>query len=126
MKKILVLIFASLMLLTMLTACAPKLTDAQTAACKEADEFLVGLEKELDGVRITSEVKTVNGKPVYIGKIDCANGCTDSEASSYNEYIFPIVDGIVGKEDMQAVLYITENGKDLYRMGDDSVLSALE
>lgn len=120
MKKALSLLLA-LVLCLGLCACSVKLTESQSVACKEADEMLLGLAELADNNGVKSKIKEIDGKIVYIGTIDYATSIDDSNAKTFQSHVMPLLEKMLHPENIYVVLYLNENGQEIYRLIDSQL-----
>ena len=120
MKKTLSLILVLVLCLS-LCACSVKLTDSQTAACEKADELISGLAELADSNGTKSKVEKIDGKIVYIATIDYTVSIDDSNATTFQSYAMPALEEILHPEDIYVVLYLNENGNEVYRLIDSEL-----
>lgn len=124
MKRIISLSLALVLCLS-LCACSPKLSESQSAACKQADELLTGLADLADNNGTKSQIKEIDGKIVYIATIDYAISIDDSNAKTFQSHVMPAVEKTLHPENIYVVLYLNENGAEVYRLIDSELDSSI-
>ena len=121
LKKTISLILSVIILATALTGCSVRLTSEQKAACQEADELLEELAALADNNGMKSKTKKLDGKIVYIATIDFATSITVGNARTFKSHVMPVLENILHPEDIYVVLYLNENGEELYRLIDSQL-----
>jgi len=58
---------------------------------------------------------------VYIATIDYAVSIDDSNATTFQRYTMPALEDILHPEDIYVVLYLNENGNEVYRLFDSEL-----
>lgn len=109
-----------------LCACSVKLTESQQAAVEKEDRFFNLLNKGSNtNVRSSkTELKKIDGKIVYIVTVDLYE-ITNLALYTFETRTMPDLQESLNPEDIYVVLYIKENGKEVYRMVDDKLDSSL-
>lgn len=120
MKKAVSLILV-LVLCLGLCACSVNLTESQSAACKQADELVAGLADLADNNGTKSKTKEIDGKIVYIATIDYATTIDDSNAKTFQSHVLPALEKTLHPENIYVVLYLSENGSEVYRLIDSQL-----
>lgn len=125
MKKVTFLILALVLCLS-LCACSVKLTESQQAAVEKEDRYFNLLNKGSNTNVLSSktELKKIDGKIVYIATVDLYE-ITDLILYTFETMTMPDLQESLNPEDIYVVLYIKENGKEVYRMVDDKLDSSL-
>lgn len=116
MKKVISL-FSLLLLVFSLFACSPQLSEAQKECCNKVDELFVSMAEDLD-LKFDSKMDKKGGKILYVATLDFDGDLTDSNAKTFQQSVMPVAEKILGKEDIYFVLYLNENGQEVYRLID--------
>lgn len=118
MKKVFSLLVALAMCLS-LCACGASLTEEQKSACEKADGLLELISSDVPGSTYESRIKTIDGKTLYVGTLD-VNGTFDA-INAFQNSVMPVLEGTFSECGIDVVLYIKENGKDMYRIIDSGL-----
>ncbi len=119
MKKIVSLLLVSVFMLS-LCACGVSLTKEQENCCEEADELFSSMAKELD-LEFDREIKKEDGNILYVVTLDFDGTLNDSNGRTFQQYVLPVAESILGEEDIYVVLYLNQNGEEAYRIIDSKL-----
>ncbi|MBE7021263.1 MAG: hypothetical protein E7411_07515 [Ruminococcaceae bacterium] len=119
MKKNILLLFVAILAL-FLCACSTSLTEAKEKCCVEADKLFNSMADELN-LSFERKMDKIDGKNLYVATLDFDGKLTDSNATTFQQYVMPVAEKILGEEDIYVVLYLNENGDEVYRLLDSKL-----
>ena len=119
MKKIISLLLVTV-LMFLLCACGVSLTKEQEKCCSEADELFTSMAEDLN-LEFERETKKADGKILYVVTLDFDGELNDSNATTFQQYVMPVAEDILGKEDIFVILYLNEKGEEVYRLIDSKL-----
>ncbi len=119
MRKNILLLFVVVLAL-FLCACSTSLTEVQEKCCIEADELFNSMAEDLN-LSFERKMDKIDGKNLYVATLDFDGELTDSNATTFQQYVMPAAEKILGEEDIYVVLYLNESGDEVYRLIDSKL-----
>ena len=119
MKKIFSLLLV-IALMFSLCACKVSLSDEQEQCCKSADELFSSMAESLN-MKFESKTEKEDGKILYVVTLDFDGVIDEGNATTFQQHVMPIAEDILSQEDIYVVLYLSENGEEVYRIVDSKL-----